>query len=55
MTVLQLAIFDGTIIQFCFTGRNIDLLRQMIKQCQILRLMRQECHILRLIKLHCHV
>lgn len=27
MTVLQLRIFDGTIIKFCFTGRNIDLLR----------------------------
>jgi hypothetical protein len=23
MTVLQLGIFNGTIIQFCFTGRNI--------------------------------
>jgi len=45
MTVLQLGIFNGTIIQFCFTGRNIDLLWQMIQQCHILRLVRQECHV----------
>jgi hypothetical protein len=47
MTVLQLGIFNCTIIQFCFTGRNIDLW-QMIQQCHILRLVRQQCQILRL-------
>jgi hypothetical protein len=30
MTVLQLGIFNGIIIQFCFSGRNIDLLRHDI-------------------------